>query len=617
MQAMKTSQAINGLKSFYPFIICVFLQVNLFGAIAQNSGRQNIQKASYNREKNAGEAMVLLNNRARTIPLKSLSARKIASINMRSAYTVVFDSLLSKYAPIKSYASVSYRSDSTDINDLSDDLKFYNTVIVQVTGESLNDPETIRFIADNQKRKEIIIAGFGNLRSLRKLNSITAPIIWSTDYTPASASYAAQLVFGGIAAKGRLKQTVSTKYRSGAGYTTKKVRLRYALPEDVGIHSANLDSIDLIVAEGIREKATPSAVVMIVKDGTVIFSKAYGTHTYEGLEPTQLTDIYDLASVTKVSATTVSVMKLYEQQKINLDSTLGAYLPKARKTNKDDIRLREVLLHQSGLTPISFFANLNPVDHRIDSSYAYPVKVANGYFLRRNYFEEIMWPAILKTPIRDRGTYRYTDLNMYFMKEIVEWQSGTSLDQYVINQFYKPLGMYTAGFNPRRRFEKEQIVPTHNDTDFRKTLLQGYVHDRGAAMLGGVSGHAGLFASANDLAILYQMLLNRGSYGGEQYFKPETVDLFTSKQSAVSRRGLGFDRWDPDAANGYPSKLASPVTYGHTGFTGICVWVDPQYNLVYIFLSNRVHPEVSEKLSQLNIRGRIQDVVYEAIRKGN
>lgn len=222
---------------------------------------------------------------------------------------------------------------------------------------------------------------------------------------------------------------------------------------------------------------------------------------------------------------------------------------------------------------------------------------------------------MINSSLANRGKYVYSDLSMYFMKEMVERQSETPLEKYVMDEFYKPLGMSRAGFNPRLRFSKEEIIPTEDDRVFRKTLLEGYVHDQGAAMVGGVSGHAGLFANSNDLAILFQMLLNRGEYGGKRYFNAETVDMFTVKQSAVSRRGLGFDRWDPESVKGYPSRLASEETYGHTGYTGTCVWVDPKYNLVYIFLSNRVHPGVSTKLIDLNIRGRIQDVIYEAIRK--
>jgi CubicO group peptidase (beta-lactamase class C family) len=227
-----------------------------------------------------------------------------------------------------------------------------------------------------------------------------------------------------------------------------------------------------------------------------------------------------------------------------------------------------------------------------------------------------MWTDILNSPLKTRGQYVYSDLSMVVMKEVLERITTMPINDYVQQNFYGPLGMQTAGYLPLNRFSRNQIIPTEDDEVFRHTLLIGYVHDPTAAMLSCVSGNAGLFASANDIGILYQMLLNKGSYGGVQYFKPQTVDLFTARQSAVSRRGLGFDRWDPIADRHYPSKYASDQTYGHTGYTGTCIWVDPKYNLVYVFLSNRVNPKVTNKLSDLQIRGRIQDVVYQAIDKG-
>lgn len=412
----------------------------------------------------------------------------------------------------------------------------------------------------------------------------------------------------------KLKQDISANYSSGSGFESIVNRLKYTVPEEVGINSAALRGIDEIVAESIRSKASPGAVVMVVLDGKVIYNKAFGTRTYTDSTPTRITDIYDLASVTKTSATTMAVMRLFEQEKLKLDTNIGAYIPKARNTNKTDITVREVMLHQAGFIPfIPFYRNLVESDYNRDSTAAFPTKVADNYFIRKGYFAQVMWPQMLNSTLANRGKYVYSDLSMYFMKEMVERQSGKLMENYVMDQFYKPLGMSRAGFNPRLRFSKEEIIPTEDDQAFRKTLLEGYVHDQGAAMVGGVSGHAGLFSSTNDLAILYQMLLNRGSYGGTEYFKPGTVDMFTAKQSDVSRRGLGFDRWDPDSTKGYPSRLASPQTFGHTGYTGTCVWVDPKYNLVYIFLSNRVNPGVSTKLLELNIRGRIQDVIYEAI----
>ncbi|HXI00479.1 MAG TPA: serine hydrolase [Sphingobacteriaceae bacterium] len=586
----------------------------IFCAFVQNYRKSDI-KMVLKEQQHMNRSIVLLNNQSGIIPLKVLTDRKIATVSMGSAYSVVFDSLLNKYAPVKSFSSTSYKSGSLSMDDLIDDLKFYNTVVIQVTEQSLNDPETLRFILDNQANKEIILAGFGNFTALKKLDAISAPIIWSPDYDAVTAGYAAQLIFGGVEAKGKLGQNISPKFRLGDGFVTKKIRLKYTVPEEVGIKSADLEEIDLIVAEAIRERATPSAVVMVVKDGNVIFNKAYGAHTYGG-QPTRIGDIYDLASVTKISATTMAVMRLYEQQKLKLDTNVGAYIPKARKTGSNNIAVREVMLHQAGFVPfIPFYTKVTVADYRRDSSNAFPVKVADDYFLKKNYFEDVMWPQMLNAPVTTRGKYVYSDLSMYFMKEIVERQSGKPLNKYVTDEFYRPLGMYTAGFNPRYRFGKERIVPTEQDTSFRKTLLHGYVHDPGAAMVNGVSGHAGLFASANDLAILYQMILNRGTYGGVEYFKSKTVDMFTKRQSDVNRRGLGFDRWDPENGSNYPSKLASSQTYGHTGYTGTCVWVDPKYNLVYIFLSNRVHPSVDAKLLSLRIRPRIQDVVYEAIQK--
>jgi len=321
--------------------------------------------------------------------------------------------------------------------------------------------------------------------------------------------------------------------------------------------------------------------------------------------------------MTKISATTMETMRLVDEGKLDINATVGEYLPLARKTNKNDIHVREVLLHQAGLIPdIPTLDAIKPEDQSADSSAEYPTKANDGYYVKKDYFKDVMWPEMLNSPLNTRGQYVYSDLSMCFMQQIVETLTATPLNVYVKQQLYNPLGMQTTGFLPLYRFRPDQIIPTENDQKYRHALLDGYVHDPTAALMGGVAGHAGLFSDANDLAILYQMMLNRGTYGGVQYIRPETVDLFTSKQSEVSRRGLGFDRWDPIADHHYPSHLASPQTYGHTGFTGTCVWVDPKAGLVYIFLSNRVHPNVGNKLGSMNIRPRIQDAIYEAIQKG-
>ena len=573
-------------------------------------------QAYVNEEKAVEKATTLLNNNQGLIPLKELGQLNVASIHFSYPYATGFDSLASKYTKVDSFNGMDYVGIKTpDVLDF--DTKLYNTLIVQLTDADMANPQIVGFINTNRRSKNVVIAYFGDGSSLPKLDNVTAPIVMSQRSSIVSAYFSAQAIFGGIAITQNLGKTYSQKYRVNRGFITTKTRLQYTVPEEVGINSNNLSDIDKIAYEAISNQATPGCVVLVGKDGKVIFNKAYGYHTYDKAIPDKITDIFDLASVTKISATTIETMRLTEEGRLNLDSTIGTYIPMARKTNKNDIRIRELMEHQAGLIPdIKTYEKLTPTDISTDSSAAYPTKVALHFYLRKNYFRDVMWADMLDSPLKTRGQYVYSDLSMCFMKEIDETITATPLNEYTQENFYDPLGMQTAGFLPYKRFPQSQIVPTEYDEVFRHSLLDGYVHDPTAALLGGVSGNAGLFSSANDLAILYQMLLNRGTYGGDEYFKPETVDLYTAKQSDVSRRGIGFDRWDPLADHHYPSKLASPKTFGHTGYTGIGVWVDPTYNLVYIFLSNRVNPKVTDKLSSLNIRPRIQDAVYEAIQKG-
>ena len=595
--------------------VIVFLSAFVLfnSACAQNppTGRAYVQEEAL-----VQNATVLLNNADFTIPLQNLNTAKIASVHFSNQYATGFDSLLNKYAKVDAINGNLYNAPK-NITDLSADLKWYNTIIVQLNSTDVNNPQIIDFITQTQKLKTVIVALFGSGDSFNKLNGVIAPIIWSQRVTPVSAYFSAQAIFGGVPITQKLTSTFTPRYTANVGFLTAKTRLQYTVPEDAGVNSINLIAIDDIAREAVAAHATPGCVVLVAKDGKVIFNKSYGYHTYDNQLPDKITDIFDIASLTKVTATTMEVMKLYDEGRISLDSTIGDYIPGVRNSNKSDITVRELMEHQAGLVAdIPTYEKLKPSDHSIDSSAAYSTKVSDNYFLRKNYFKDVMWQDILKSPLRTRGQYVYSDVSMVLMKEIVETITSIPLNDYVLQQFYQPLGMKTAGFLPLYRFPASQIVPTEQDAVFRHTLLDGYTEDQTAALMGNVSGNAGIFASANDLSILYQMLLNRGTYGGVQYIKPQTVDLFTAKQSAVSRRGLGFDRWDPLEDHHYPSKLASPQTYGHTGYTGTCVWVDPKYNLVYIFLSNRVNPTVGSKLSSLNIRPRIQDAVYEAIQKG-
>lgn len=590
-----------------------FLALFTFNACAQEHQRNEQTVAILN---NISNKTVLLNNQGNVLPLINLEKKNIASVNLGFLQQSVFDSLLNKYTKITTFAASNYQGVPT-LNDLEDDLKYFNTIVIAIPSAASSDSRTVNFILNLAKSKQVILSVFGEGKSLAAFDALQAPILWTDQSTPLAASVLPQIIFGGIGLNAKLSLTLSPKYTAGSGFSTKATRFKYTLPEDAGVNADNLSEIDNIANEAIRAQAAPGIVVFVAKDGKVIFNKGYGHHTYENGIPENVADIFDLASLTKTTATTPTVMRLYEEHKLNLDTNIGAYIPKARTLPMNEIKVREVMLHQAGFIPYIPFHNfIKPNDYSRDSSAAYPTKVADNYYIRKGYFKDVMWPKMLTSPIKTRGQYVYSDISMYVMKDIVERISGVPLNQYVLDNFYTPLGMQTAGFLPRDRFPKDKIVPTELDTYFRKTLLQGYVHDQGAALAGGVSGHAGLFASANDVGILYQMFLNRGSYGGQEYFKPETVDMFTAKQSNVSRRGLGFDRWDPDLTKKYPSELASAQTYGHTGYTGTCVWVDPARGLVYVFLSNRVYPTVSDKLSNLKIRGRIQDAIIKAIEKG-
>jgi len=593
------------------FFICITAFLSL-GACAQEH-QKNADLLKVNTT--ILQRTVLLNNQRAVIPLTALDKKRIASVSLGFGFQTASDSLLNKYSKITSFNSLNYEP-ATTLYKLEDDLKYFNTVIISISDQEATNAKYINFISSVAKSKSVIIALYGEQQSLVAFDAINSPLIWCQQKSTEAAALVPQIIFGGIATSNKLTSNVSGKYTLGSGYTTAVSRLKYTLPEDAGVNSDNLREIDQITAEAISARAAPGMVVLVAKDGKVIFNKAYGTHTYGG-EPDKITDIFDLASVTKITATTPMVMRLVEENKLKLDTNIGAYIAMARTSPMNNIPVREVMLHQAGFIPyIPFHEGVKVTDHSTDSSAAFPTKVADGYFIRKDYFKDVMWPKMLNAPIRTRGKYVYSDISMYVMREIVEHVSGEPLNTYTEENFYAPLGMQTAGFLPRNRFSREQIIPTEMDTYFRKTLLVGFVHDQGAALAGGVSGHAGLFASSNDMAIMYQMLLNKGTYGGQEYFKPATVETFTSKQSNVSRRGLGFDRWDPDLAKKYPSETASSQTFGHTGYTGTAVWVDPSRGLVYVFLSNRVNPGVTDKLVKMGIRSRIQEVINKAIDKG-
>lgn len=598
------------MKKFLLMAFCL-----LAGFVQAQNHVLNLQQLA--RIEEAQKAIVVLNNNTNTLPIISLNELNIASVHLGYLHQTVFDSLANKYWKVMAFNANKVNA-AVAFNNLHDELKLYNMVMITLCENTPFNAPLISFIRDLERITRVVIVLSGSGKNLKYLDGIKSPVVWYPHDTPEGASLAAQTVFGGVTISNKLTESFSTKYIKGSGATVAKIRLGYALPEATGLNTDRFKKIDSIVAAGIATHSAPAVVVLVAKNGQVIFNKAYGKHTYTGSQATQLTDIFDMASVTKVTATTPSIMHLYEKQQLGLDSPISRYVARLRTIpDKHDVTIREALLHEAGFTPyIKFYEKLKPSDLSTDSSAAYPTKVADHYYLRANYFNEVMWPVTLASSGNTRGKYVYSDISMYMMKEVFETISHQKLNEYVLNNLYLPLGMQATGYLPRNRFNRNRIVPTtENDNWMRNMLVQGYVNDPGAAMAGGVEGHAGLFANANDLAIYYQMLLNKGAYGGKHYFDSTTVKLFTSRQSKTSWRGLGFDRANKTSATDKRSEQA----FGHSGYTGTYVWVDPAYNLVYICLTNRVYPDDGKTYgpAKVNIRSQVLDAIYEVITATN
>jgi CubicO group peptidase (beta-lactamase class C family) len=568
----------------------------LFGITTAFAQDHTLNQKNLEKIKSAKLNLALYDN-LRILPIREIINMKIASIHFQDAYAHVFDSIASKYCGVTTI-DASHIETTEGFNALHDQLKLYNQLFFSFTADTKFSPSLISFIRDMAGLNNVVLRLSGKEKNLQQLQLLKIPLLYNKENNSESAALAAQAIFGGVAVSG-----------------IQKIRLGYSVPESVDMNSDKLNRIDSLIKTGIATHAAPAVVVLLVKDGQVIFYKAYGKHTYDGEARTKIDDIFDMASVTKVTATTPAIMQLYEKKEIGLDSAISKYVALVRDIpDKRDVKIKEALLHEAGFTPyIKFYEQLKPGDTSRDSSARYPTKVADGYYLRANYFNEVMWPVTLKSKSETRGKYVYSDLSMYMMKEVVEEVTHQKLNDFVSTAFYNPLGMQSTGFLPRNRFNRSRIVPTtENDNWFRNMLVQGYVNDPGAAMAGGVEGHAGLFANANDLAIFYQMLLNQGAYGGHTYFEPSTVKLFTSRQSKVSLRGYGYDRI---SANQKPGDLRSEQAFGHSGYTGTYVWVDPKYNLIYIFLSNRVYPDDGKTFgpSKINLRPAVLDMFYEAL----
>ncbi|GAB3909543.1 glycoside hydrolase family 3 N-terminal domain-containing protein [Larkinella knui] len=569
------------------------------------------------------------------IPLLNLGTKRIATVSLDADQETYFQKMLANYTAVTHF-NLSAATADTTLERIRNELKSYDLLLVGVHLSNIRPavqygvtPKTVAVLKELCETGKAVVSVFGNPYALDKLEGLDKArgLILAYQLTQFTEELAAQLIFGAIPAKGKLPVTVNQTYKLNDGISTPALsRLKYTIPEEVGVDSYFLTAkIDSLMQVAITEKATPGGVVQMAKDGKVIFRKAYGTHTYEGLTPTKVDDLFDFASVTKVTTSTLALMRLVDEKKFNLEKTMADYLPDFKNSNKANLVWRDVLTHQAGLkASIAFWVDTkNPDGTWKDKTFdekqhgPYKVQITDNLYMHRRYRKTI-FETIRDSPVSAKKDYVYSDLSFILYPQIVEKMTGQKFEDYLKQNVYEPLGATTLTFNPLRFYPLPRMVPTEYDSVFRKTLVWGRVHDEGAAMLGGVSGHAGLFGSSNDLMKLVQMYLQKGYYGGKQFISPETITEFTRYQfpEKGNRRGLGFDK-PTFTYSGNAPRFASPQSFGHSGYTGTFIWIDPQYNTSYVFFSNRVYPSRTHtKLITLNIRTNIADALYEAIRRG-
>ena len=594
----------------------------------------NTPQAVLLNRKLAEASLTVLSNDNNTIPIQGLESLRIASVSFGSINKTVFQETLDLYTDITHF-SLPVNASENMVNTLQDQLQNYDLVISGIHDFSKFPRNTLRLnnnvlqlIKDLASKDNAVFAIFKNPYVLNKIDGIedAAALVIAYQDSKETQEVAAQLIFGGIGANGKLPVSVGEKFKAGDGLEVNGgIRFSYTLPEAAGMDSEILNTrIDSLINLSMQMKATPGAQILVARNQKVVFHKAYGTHSYFDTTTVKKDDVYDLASVTKISTSMAALMKLYEQGKFELDGTLADHLPSFKKSNKAEIPFYDILTHQARFQPwIPFWKNTFKKDgsykrktFKETPSDAYPIKIRDGMYLHKDYPDKIV-KAIRDSPLREKKEYVYSDFFFILAPRVVESRTELEFPEFLQQKFYEPLGASSVGFNPQ--FPLYKIVPTEYDFLFRQEPIHGTVHDEGAIMLGGVSGHAGLFANANDLAKLLQMYLNGGEYGGKRYLEQETLQKFTTTTfpDSGNHRALGFDKpyYNDQGESRNTAQDASEESFGHTGFTGIMVWMDPKEDLLYIFLSNRVHPtRDNHRLYSLNTRTEIHQVLYDAIK---
>ncbi len=610
-------------------------------------------------QKLRASSLVMLENKDSILPVKNLRKTKTAGLVLGEKDKSSFLETLDKYQKIDRFVK-----DHRFLNQtLTEQLVDYDLVIAGITDTHQSNSsnyglkkEYYSYLDSLSNRTRVVLVHFANPYGLDLLSdhhNLEGLVVGFNDDS-LTQHVAAQSIFGGNVINGKLPVSVKGRYDFNSGKSTdNKIRLNYTIPEAAGMSSHKLKKVDSLVHSAIDSGATPGCQVMVVKDGEVVYDKAFGHHTYLRRNRVEWEDIYDLASLTKIFATLPTLMDYSESGKVCIDSTLGQYLPSLDTTNKGDLVLKDILTHQARLKSwIPFYQQMmeplipekSLIDNEFSEDYPYKlgnhaymiknfqfrngvfsdtssskfsIKVANGLYMNHAYMDTV-YKEITQSDLRENKDYQYSDLGYYYFYSLIENLNDRPFEKLVQQKYYKPLGMNRTSFLPLKKYPRKQIVPTENDMIFRKQLLNGHVHDPGAAMLGGVCGHAGLFSNANDLAKMMQMYLNGGKYGDESFFADTILDRFTTapfKDENENRRAIGFDKPVKEEDKPGPAyKGVSVESFGHTGFTGTIAWADPEEKLIYIFLSNRVHPDQDNlKLIKSDVRTNIQKAVYEAI----
>ena len=567
-------------------------------------------------------AITLVKNSHRIIPFEDLSVENIGYLKLGDGAGETFFDNLNEFAKVE-------RITPEQIDSLSG----FTTVIVGYhkkdspwSNHSFSEREKSLLTQLSEKTK-VVLVSFAKPYALmaieEQIKSVEALLVGYQDNLFAHRS-AAQILFGTLPAKGELPVSISHKYPVGTGIKTKAIhRLGFSTPQNEGMNATVLKEIDAIIKDAINKKITPGAQILVARHGKVVYNKSFGYHSYSNDYKVKNTDLYDLASLTKILSTLPMVMKMYNDKEITLTSKLGALLPSMAASNKKDITLKDLLSHQAGLVAwLPFYkqtldSNKKPSNlfYRYSYSSEFPIQVAENLYLKKDYSQSII-NQIAESSLDKKIEYKYSDLGFILLKDIIENTYKKPLNVLVEDIFYKPMGATRLTYLPLQKFDMSEIPPTEEDNYYRYTTVQGYVHDMGAAMQGGVAGHAGLFGNALDVAKMMQMFLNGGLYGVDQFFSTSTFDTFNTCVYCTkgSRRGIGFDKPQLVGKPGPTCGCASISSFGHTGFTGTMVWADPEKELIYVFLSNRTYPDSNvNALSKENIRENIQRVIYESI----